>query len=204
MHAILKGGAAAKMANLRRRPQLQPFLLPDARPTGRIIGRGSYGTVEELELDGLSCAGKKLHDVLVERGDYWLRKFVAECSLLATIRHPNVVQFLGICFLDGSDLPVLVMEYLPYCLDSFLDPEEGADRVDIPFAMKYYILRDVVLGLVHLHARSPPVIHRDLTAKNVLLTSAMMGKIADLGVARILNQRPGRLAVTMTQVRKES
>ncbi len=94
------------------------------------------------------------------------------------------------------------MEYLPYCLDNYLDPEEGADRVDISLAMKYYIICDVVLGLVHLHARSPPVIHRDLTAKNILLTSAMMGKIADLGVARIMNQQPGRLAATMTQVRK--
>ncbi len=194
--------------DLRGAPQLQPFLLPNARPTGRRIGDGAYGTVEEMEVDGLSCAGKKLHDVLVKRGNQGipniLRKFVAECTLLADIRHPNIVQFLGICFLDGSDLPVLVMECLPYCLDSFLDPEEGADQVDIPLAMKYYILRDVVLGLVHLHARSPPVIHRDLTAKNILLTSAMMGKIADLGVARILNQKPDRLAVTMTQVRKES
>ncbi len=187
---------------LRDAPQLQPFLLPNVRPTVRTIGRGSYGTVEELDVDGLLCAGKKLHDVLVERGNYGtpsiLRKFVEECSLLSNLRHPHIVQFLGICFLDGSDLPVQVMEYLPYCLDSLL---EGAERVDIPLPTKCSILSDTAQGLNHLHARRPPVIHRDLTAKNVLLNAAMRGKIADLGVARILNLQTGRVAVSMSQVR---
>ncbi len=189
----------------READRLQPFLLPNARPTGRTIGRGSYGTVEELDVDGLLCAGKKLHDVLVERGNYGtpniiLRKFVEECSLLSTLRHPHIVQFLGICFLDGSALPVLVMEYLPYCLDSLLDPEEGAERVDIPLLTKCSILCDTAQGLNHLHARRPPVIHRDLTARNVLLTAAMRGKVADLGVARILNLQAGRVAVSMSEV----
>ncbi len=181
-------------------------MLPNVHPTGRTIGGGAYGTVEELDVDGLLCAGKRLHDVLVERGNYGtpsiLKKFVEECSLLSNLRHPHIVQFLGICFLDGSDLPVLVMEYLPYCLDSLLDQEpEGAERVDIPLPTKCSILCDTAQGLNHLHARRPPVIHRDLTAKNVLLNAAMRGKIADLGVARILNLQTGRVAVSMSQVR---
>ncbi len=195
--------ASGRGFDLREAPQLQPFLLPDARPTGRRIGGGAYGTVEELDVHGLLCAGKKLHEILVEADNQGipniLRRFVKECSLLSDIRHPHVVHFLGICFLGTSDLPVLVMECLPYCLDSLL---EGVHRVELSLAMKCSILIDVARGLVHLHARTPPIIHRDLTAKNILLTSAMMGKIADLGLARILNQQPGRLAVTMTQVRK--
>ncbi len=193
--------------DFREADRLQPFLLPNARPTGRTIGRGSYGTVEELDVDGLLCAGKKLHGVLVERGSYGtpniiLRKFVEECSLLSDLRHPHIVQFLGICFLDGSALPVLVMEYLPYCLDSLLDPDpkEGAERVDIPLPTKCSILCDTAQGLNHLHTRRPPVIHRDVTAKNVLLTAAMRGKVADLGVARILNLQAGRVAVSMSEV----
>lgn len=49
---------------------LQPFIIRDVRPTGRKIGAGSYGTIEEVELPrhGIRVAAKKLHEVLVGAG----------------------------------------------------------------------------------------------------------------------------------------
>ena len=47
---------------LRDHPDLRPFLLQNARPTGTIIGEGSYGSVVEVELPGAVCAAKKIHD----------------------------------------------------------------------------------------------------------------------------------------------
>ncbi len=188
-------------SNLRADPRLEGFLLPSVRPTGRTLGTGSFGTVEELEVEGLVCAGKKLHALLVKHEyqgkQHMVEKFVEECALLSRLRHPLIVQFLGICFLEDSDLPILVMEYLPYSLSSLL---ERSEKGDIPLAMKYSILHDIALGLAYLHAFTPPVIHRDLTANNVLLTSAMVAKIVDLGVARVLNLQPGRQLATMTRV----
>ena len=67
------------------------------------------------------------------------------------------------------------------------------------FTCKLSILSDVTKGLVFLHTRSPVVVHRDLTARNVLLDAAMTAKIADLGNSRITNLRPGQLAQTMTR-----
>ncbi len=198
-------GSNMSKRNLRKDPRLKRFLLGNARPTGRRIGSGSYGTVDELQVEGLLCAGKKLHDILVQK-EYMGRldtveKFVDECTLLSDLRHPNIIQFLGICFLETSETPILVMEYLPYCLDSLLGPKAGADRLKLSLAMKLSALRDVALGLAYLHMHTPPIIHRDLTAKNILLTSALLAKIVDLGVARILNLQPGRLSVTMTRVK---
>jgi serine/threonine protein kinase len=69
---------------------------------------------------------------------------------------------------------------------------------NLPLAVKNLILLDTARGLLYLHSQSPPIIHRDLTARNVLLNSAMVAKIADLGVARIVNLQPDQLA-TMTQ-----
>ena len=110
---------------LQGAPQLRPFLLPHLTPTGRQLGGGSYGVVEELEMDGLVCAGKKLYDTLIEAENLgalrMVDRYYGECSLLSELRHPHVVQFLGICLLPDSHLPILVMERLQGSLDELLE-----------------------------------------------------------------------------------
>ena len=66
-------------------------------------------------------------------------------------------------------------------------------------ALKCAILGDVARGLLYLHKRTPQIIHRDITAKNVLLTSSLVGKITDLGNSRIVNVLPGQLAQTLSR-----
>ena len=188
---------------LQNAPQLHPFILSNVTPTGKKLGEGSYGCVEELEVNGLVCAGKRMYETLIDPGnegaDHMIHKYYDECRLLSDLRHPNIVQFLGICFLEvqpGSplNLPVLVMERLQESLDDLLE-----NTPDIPLAKKCSILQDVARGLLYLHSRSPAIIHRDLTARNVLLNSAMVAKIADMGNSRIVDVQPGQLARTMTR-----
>ena len=68
----------------------------------------------------------------------------------------------------------------------------------LPNEIGYSVLNDVALALSYLHQHSPPVIHRDLSANNVLLTPGMTAKISDLGVAKILDLNPSQMR-TMTQ-----
>ena len=68
----------------------------------------------------------------------------------------------------------------------------------LPETISYGVLRDVALGLRYLHEHSPPIIHRDLSANNVLLTSSMNAKISDLGVAKILNITPAQMTQRMS------
>ena len=114
---------------------------------------------------------------------------------MAKMRHPHVVQFLGLCFLEGSALPVLVMERLDSSLDELLEDAPG-----LPLTLKRSLLADVARGLLYLHTHNPPVVHRDLSARNVLLTSSLVAKISDLGNARIVDLRPGQLARTLTRL----
>ena len=69
----------------QRSPELQRFVLSGVRPTGKQLGTGSYGSVEELEVNGVACAGKRLHDALVERGTAGVanivRKYLQECQV---------------------------------------------------------------------------------------------------------------------------
>ncbi len=164
----------------------EQFTLRQIRITENEFGHGSYAVVMELEYRGLKCAGKKLHRALYEAGiGYAARRYLEECHLLSQTRHPNIVQFLGVCFEEGSQFPILVMEFLPTNLTSCLE------RYGIlPDEINFSILHDVSLGLVYLHGQTPVIVHRDLSANNVLLSTNMTAKISDLGVARILNLTP--------------
>ena len=188
------------------REELQQFLLPNVRLTGQRLGAGAYGSVEEVAIPGALCAAKKIHEVFLDRSKIpeddiqrASRQFVTECRLMSTMRHPHIVQFLGVCFLDGSRLPALVMERLLTSVHDLLEPDGAPQRETKPYfplGLKCCILYDAACGLAFLHGLNPPVIHRDLSARNVLVNSAMVAKIADLGMARIL---PGLMVATMTK-----
>ena len=110
---------------------------------------------------------------------------------MSNLRHPNITQFMGVCFLPDCQLPVLVMEKLDGNLDDLLETVPN-----IPLVLKRSMLEDVARGLQYLHQRNPKIIHRDLTAKNVLLTSSFVAKITDLGNSRIVNLQPGPVSYT--------
>ena len=111
------------------------------------------------------------------------------------------------------------MELLLTNLHNLLDPDTGGSEPDTikgdsssepppspppdapkpfsPLGLKQSILHDVARGLAYLHDHSPPIVHSDLSARNVLLNSAMVAKIADVGVARIVHCMGA--AATMTK-----
>ena len=173
---------------------LLPYHLRGVADKKRMLGRGSYASVKVVEVKGKKCAAKQLHAVLFEdatetQADEMLLHFADECKLLQRVKHPNIVEFLGVYLEKGSPLPYLVMELLDSTLCNYLEKHGVLDPPTY-----YSILSDVALGLRYLHQQSPPIIHRDLSANNVLLSSSLQAKISDLGVAKILNLTPGQMS----------
>ena len=155
---------------------------------GKTLGAGSYGTVEEYEVDGVRCAGKRIYDVLATAGDT-TRTYEQECELVAKLKHRNIVKFVGVTLQSESILPVLMMERLACSLHCLL-----GDEPHIPLGLKVSILTDVARGLSYLHGNKPPIIHRDLSAGNVLVSSELVAKIGDLGNCRIVDLAPHEVA----------
>ena len=157
------------------------------------LGRGAYGRVYTVKYCGTICAAKEIHSILIEEvGDVEVRRtvesFIRECRQCSTLRHPNVIQFLGVYYPSGTAsvqgsmrLPVMVMEMMEDSLTSLVDKHEK-----IPVHIKFSIVHDVSLGLCYLHNHDPPIIHRDLSPNNVLLTAHHVAKISDLGVAKVI------------------
>lgn len=131
------------------------------------------------------CAGKSIHDEFLKaNSDQAVAitdRFEQECLLLSKQRHPNIVLFMGVFFKGDSVIPALIMEELTVSLDGAL-----TKYANMPPYIKNVILYDVACGLNYLHGQNPPVIHRDLSSRNVLLSENLRAKIADLGVARIV------------------
>ena len=154
------------------------------------IGRGAYGRVYEVKYCEMTCAAKELHSILLEGQGEVERRFVdsflRECHQCSKLRHPNIIQFLGVYYpeVDGSkgvQLPVMVMEMMADSLSSFVEKYQN-----IPAHIKISIVHDVSLGLCYLHNHDPPIAHRDLSPNNVLLTEYFIAKIGDLGVAKVI------------------
>ena len=168
--------------------RLRHLYLTGVRPTGRDIGTGAYGRVFEVEFCGTLYAAKEIHPILVAEGvgregfDRMKEMFIMECLQTSALGHENVVRVLGVYNPGGgSRLPILVMERMQESLTSVVEK-----CATIPMCVKLSMLLDVSRGLWYLHSHDPPIVHRDLTPNNILLTCQFVAKISDLGVAKVI------------------
>ena len=164
---------------------LKDYVIEDIR-FGEEIGKGANGRILEARWEGVTVAVKEFHSIFkyLSEPEFLSFKinFVRECEQSSRLRHPNIVRFFGIYYPPNARVPSLVMERLHCSLTKLLE-----DNPDITIGRKLSIICDVARGLRYLHARAPPIIHRDLSSNNVLISKRMEGKIGDLGMARLVD-----------------
>ena len=100
-----------------------------------------------------------------------------ECKYLSKLRHPNILQHLGVHCDKGGH--AIITEQLHTSLDVYL--AQGGDG--FPTAVNFSVLRDVARGLQYLRSQSPIIVHRELFAENVHLGFDMRAKISVVGVS---------------------
>ena len=160
---------------------------PPSLEIGKELSRGAYGAVHSGRLDGKEVAVKRIHGILLEaareQGDLeeMLCDFRRECELLQKVDHPHVVEFLGAFYDETTDEPILVMELMTENLRRYLERNRG----QLSRQKQLEICISIARGLRFLHTRSPPIVHRDLTDKNILLDANRVMKISDLGQSRL-------------------
>ena len=159
------------------------------------LGTGSYGAVYKAMCDGVSCAGKILHPTFFQFNDPGavtiMRRFEQECSFLSSIRHPNIVQYLGSYRDPETLLPVLLMELMDESLTQFLERLQEP----LPYHIQVDLCHDIALALTYLHSNN--IIHRDLSSNNVLLTGHRV-KVTDFGMAKLFDANHTMMMMPLT------
>ena len=166
------------------------------------LGIGSYGAVCKAKCDELICAAKIIHPTLVDPVAQYqitpqkehrlpIKRFELECEFLSTIKHPNIVQYLGIHQDADTGLPVLLMELMTDSLTHFLESLPPS----LPYHIQVNLCHDIAQALAYLHANN--IVHRDLSGNNVLLIGDARAKVTDFGMASLVNSELTRRTFTM-------
>ncbi|KAL3669932.1 hypothetical protein V7S43_005306 [Phytophthora oleae] len=149
----------------------------------RVISHGGYGQVMSGWLNGQHVAVKML---LPEnrKSMKHLTSFLEEVKLMSTLEHSRIVQFVGVAwdslsdicllteFMEGGDLRTLLSSYEDQNLPV------GFDVTKVTIALH------IAHALTYLHSLDPPVLHRDLKSKNILLSASLDARLSDFGVSR--------------------
>ncbi|OQR88382.1 kinase, partial [Thraustotheca clavata] len=126
------------------------------------------------EYTGLRVAIKRLGVITRET----ILEFKAHVELLACLRHPNVVQFIGASFDSISNL-CIVLEYMEKGDVHTLLQSSMALEWNDPLLQ---IAIDAAQGMAYLHHSN--IIHRDLKSANLLCTATYACKVSDFGESK--------------------
>ncbi|XP_013605014.1 PREDICTED: receptor-like protein kinase HAIKU2 [Brassica oleracea var. oleracea] len=174
-----------------------------------LIGRGGSGDVYRVVLgDGKELAVKYIRRSstdtftqknfsstmpILKENEGRSKEFEREVQTLSSIRHLNVVKLY--CSITSDDSSLLVYEYLPK--GSLWDILHSCEKSNLGWETRYDIALGAAKGLEYLHhGYERPVIHRDVKSSNILLDESFKPRIADFGLAKILQDKNGGLDST--------
>jgi len=146
----------------------------------RQIEKGSFGVIYEANWRGTKIAVKKLPATMTDKQ---LNEFYQEAALMKSLRHPNILQYLGISH-AGREV-CICMEFMPLgSLYRILHQPTSSFTLQ---KVKSICL-DTARGMNYLHQQQPPIVHRDLKSHNLLVDKHWNIKICDFGLSRITAQ----------------
>ncbi|EOD25734.1 hypothetical protein EMIHUDRAFT_64714, partial [Emiliania huxleyi CCMP1516] len=176
----------------------------DGFSEARKVGEGGFGRVYRCDalpsLPRVAC-GFAVKTALVGVGAQGLAELQSEVRTLSAAAHPSLLPLLGVCL-----APERACLVYPLCRDGSLEDRLyrapaalqrlrmlGFETAPPPLssAARLRVLRDAASALHYLHTLSPMILHRDVSAGNILLDERGNGYLADVGLARAAEATAG-------------
>ncbi|CAO1940495.1 unnamed protein product [Urochloa humidicola] len=146
-----------------------------------VIGKGGFGPVYMGCLENETSVAVKMRSQLSSQGN---KEFLAEAQHLSKVHHRNLVSLIGYC----NDMKHLGLVYEYMVGGNLEDRLRGHDAPliqPLTWLQRLTIALDCAYGLEYLHKScSPPLIHRDVKTRNILLTANLRAKLSDFGLTR--------------------
>ncbi|XP_067846615.1 tyrosine-protein kinase ABL2 isoform X2 [Heptranchias perlo] len=141
------------------------------------LGGGQYGEVYVglWKKYSLTVAVKTLKEDTME-----VEEFLKEAAVMKEIKHPNLVQLLGVCTLEPPFY--IVTEYMPH--GNLLDYLRECNREEVNAVVLLYMATQISSAMEYLEKKN--FIHRDLAARNCLVGENHVVKVADFGLSRLM------------------
>ncbi|OMO78308.1 hypothetical protein CCACVL1_14496 [Corchorus capsularis] len=145
------------------------------------IGSGGYGSVYFGVLGEKEVAVKKMRSNKS-------KEFFAELKVLCKVHHINVVELLG--FASGDDHLYLVYEYVQYgSLSDHLHDPLLKGHQPLSWTARTQIALDAAKGIEYIHDHTKArYVHRDIKTSNILLDNGLRAKVADFGLAKLVER----------------
>ncbi|CAK9212501.1 unnamed protein product [Sphagnum troendelagicum] len=160
-----------------------------------IIGKGGQGIVYKAVLhNGNVVAVKKIP--LLNKDIKIHKSFLREINTIGKVKHRNLVKLLGFC--KFGKIALVVYNYFPKgdLFDAIHNKERG---IVLDWDTRLKIVEGIAHGLAYLHHYCvPPIIHRDIKSRNVLLDVDMEAHITDFGIAKAIALKPNEDYVNTT------
>ena len=149
-----------------------------------IIGEGGAGKVYLGEWQGKKITLKKSKLTYNEQGNVYISKrFINEINIMASLRHPNIVLFMGVTINDN--IYYMINEYL---IGGNLFEYIHVKKKKLSEQQKIKIALQIALALKYIHSRN--ILHCDVKSSNIFLDENFNAKLADFGFSYIMTEEP--------------
>jgi serine/threonine protein kinase len=148
---------------------------------GRVLGQGSHGKVYKAEYRGVPVAAKEVVGSAMTD-----EEIATSMKILIQARHPNLVLLMGIARppqKNGEKGKLFVVSEFMYRQSLYSVLHDPAIVLD--WKTTIGLMKDVAKALMYMHQSRPPMLHRNLTSLNILVTEDLVAKIGDYGLDEV-------------------